>query len=95
MAPTLLPYAAQMDEVSPLIRSIFEGRKKLIDSSSHNVKRDIGGANARSKNAPQKEKELVMVEYEETMRKKVDALEEEITIFKNESKRLKKVAKVG
>jgi hypothetical protein len=94
LAPTPLPYAAQMDEVSPLIRSIFEGRKKLIDSS-HNVKRDIGGANARSKNAPQKEKELVTIEYEETMRKKVDALEEEITIFKNESKRLKKVAKVG
>lgn len=92
--------ATEMEIVSPLVRSIFEGRKKMILDASQKVtsKKDQagGGVHWQIKQAPLKDREHVGVESEKaTLDKKVQALDEEIAIFKKESKRVKNLAKVS
>ena len=87
--------ATDMGVVSPLVRSIFENRKKLIlDASQKALKIEHAGGGARlhSKQGPQREHNSG--EYEKMLHKKVQALDEEVAIFKKESKRLKKLSKV-
>lgn len=82
--------ASDMDVVSPLIRSIFENRKKLILEA--NQRTGGGTAPFHSKHVPQRGPNSA--EYEKMLNKKVQALNEEVAIFKTESKRLKSLSKV-
>lgn len=98
---TSVEKATEMDAVSPLVRSIFEGRKKVVRDATQRAtsKRDCAGGGAlwRPKQVPQKDVRAGPVgeEFERTtLRKKVQALDDEIAIFKNESKRVKNLAKV-
>ncbi|KAG0586381.1 hypothetical protein KC19_2G086400 [Ceratodon purpureus] len=81
-------------EVSPLVRSIFENRKKLILDASQKaaLRKDHvgGGSQLQCKHGPQREQNS---EYEKMLQKKVQALDEEVAIFKKESKRLKNLSK--
>lgn len=78
-----------MEVVSPLVRSIFDGRKKMILDAGQKVvsKKDSRMATPRDNAAVETEKQVML-------NKKVQALDEEIAIFKKESKRVKNLAKV-
>lgn len=83
--------SSEMEVVSPLVRSIFEGRKKMIlDAGQKVVSKKDGRIQSQ---APQKDREHES-ENQATLNKKVQALDEEIAIFKKESKRVKNLAKV-
>jgi len=83
-----------MEVVSPLVRSIFEGRKKMILDAGQKVISKKGGC--IHSQTTQKNREHVGAESEKaTLNKKVQALDEEIAIFKKESKRVKNLAKVN
>lgn len=72
--------------VSPLVRSIFENRKKTILDESQKLSR-------KEQVVSQRIKENSVEDYEKMVNKKVLALDEEVAIFKVESKRLKNLAK--
>lgn len=74
--------------VSPLVRSIFENRKKTILDESQKLSR-------KEQVVSQRIKENSVEDYEKMVNKKVLALDEEVAIFKVESKRLKNLAKVS
>lgn len=83
--------SSEMEVVSPLVRSIFEGRKKMIlDAGQKVVSKKDGRIQSQ---VPQKDREHES-EKQATLNKKVQALDEEIAIFKKESKRVKNLAKV-
>lgn len=83
-----------MELVSPLVRSIFEGRKKMILDAGQKVITKKGGGGGVPLQNSQKDREHVKVESEKAkLQKKVQALDEEIAIFKKESKRVKSLAK--
>lgn len=98
-------HATEMEvvTVSPLVRSIFESRKKVILDAGQkgtSKKADFagGGAQFLAKKVSEKDRAgHVGEEFEKvtTLNKKVQALDEEIAIFKKESKRVKNLAKVG
>ncbi|KAG0569426.1 hypothetical protein KC19_6G089900 [Ceratodon purpureus] len=87
--------------VSPLIRSIFQGRKRVIlDVGPKGIlkKTELAGAGAQlpSKQGPQTDRVGHAGEESEkttTLNTKVQALDEEIAIFKKESKKVKNLAK--
>lgn len=85
-----------MEVVSPLVRSIFENRKKLILDASQKAalrkEHAVGGPQLQNKHGPQREHNSG--EYEKMLQKKVQALDEEVAIFKKESRRLKNLSKV-
>lgn len=94
----------KMEVVSPLVRSIFESRKKMIlDASQKTItskKDQVGrGIQSQTKQIPHKDREHLKVESDlsekATLNKKAQVLDEEIVIFKKENKRVKNLAKVS
>ena len=91
--------ATEMEVLSPLVRSIFEGRKKVILDASQKAisKKNLaaGGAQLLAKQVPQKDTGHLGELKKTTLNKKVEALDEEIAIFKKETKKMKDLAKVS
>lgn len=95
---SVTPQATEMEvTVSPLVRSIFQNRKKsILDANHKSLRKEHGSrSGAAQSQGSQKDRADAVEDYETMLQRKVQALDEEVAIFKKESERLKKLAKVS